>query len=525
MDISRREFLKNMALAGAFPAMMPAYQGGKPGRQPMNLLFIMTDQQPVSTMGCYGNSLNPTPHLDGLAKKSLRLDNFYIASFPCSPSRAGILTGLYPQGHNVFTNNMPLSDNIPSLGFLLRRAGYDNAYFGKSHLKGFMYRGEPGREPYNGYWYYNGKPSSGGLQLEKLKGGLGEDSPQLGFDTWAGGWKQYHDYLRKAGLGHHLKDAPYPGNHNDLPSAPNSEHRYSLLSREHHMASFFTQNAVRFLRSQPAKKKPFCLFLSYFGPHLPVAPPKPWNKKYSLQQCPLPANHRDKLEDKPSSQRENKYCYKLPEWKAHQFQDYIRRYYGYTSYIDFQIGNVLNTLKESGLSDNTIVVFTSDHGDMMGAHGLLYKINNSCYKEVGNVPFLISVPGFTRRESVSGGLVSSVDILPTLLELMGQKPVKEIHGKSFTSLLRQPEKPFRSRLFIHWGPNSIVSFDGVWKYARHAKADRDELYNLREDPGQLKNLMDEKKHTGLVKKKQQEIQDWLRETAHPYASTFRERGI
>jgi arylsulfatase A-like enzyme len=514
-----------MILGGTMQASMREYGIGKPPRRPMNLLFIMTDQQPVSTLGCYGNPLDPTPHLDGLAKKGLRLTNFYIGAFPCSPSRASILTGLYPQGHNVFTNNMVLADNIPSLGFLLRKTGYDTAYFGKSHLKGYMYRGEPGRQPFNGFWYYQGKPSPGGLLLQKIKGGQGEDSPQLGFGTWAGGWKQYHDYLQKAGLGDLLKDAPYPGNHNDLPSAPNSQHRYSLLSQEHHMASFFTQNAVRFLRSSSTKKNPFCLFLSYYGPHLPVAPPKPWNKKYSLGQCPLPANHHDTLEDKPSSQRENKYCYKLPGWNPRQFRDYIRRYYGYTSYIDSQIGRVLDTLKKSGLSDNTIVVFTSDHGDMMGAHGILYKMENSCYEEVGNVPFIISVPGTTRRASVSNGLVSSVDIFPTLLELLGLAPLKEVHGKSFAPLLRHPDKPFRSTLFIHWGPHSVVSFDGQWKYARHAKADTDELYNLRGDPGELKNLVNEKKYKALVKKKQQEIQAWLRETAHPYASIFRERDI
>ena len=122
--------------------------------KPFNLLFIMTDQQPVNTLGCYGNTLNPTPNLDQLAKSGTRLNNFYIGAFPCSPSRASILTGCYPQKHGVFTNNLILEDSIPSLGFILRSAGYQTAYFGKSHLKGYMYRGEPGRKPYDGYWFY-----------------------------------------------------------------------------------------------------------------------------------------------------------------------------------------------------------------------------------------------------------------------------------------------------------------------------------------------------------------------------------
>ena len=150
--ISRRKFLQTLAVGSAAAAGFSC-SGRDKSKGPPNLLVIMTDQQPVSTLGCYGNPLNPTPHLDRLAETGTRFTNFYIGAFPCSPSRATMLTGCYPQRHGVTTNNVVLSDEIPSLGFLLRDAGRATAYFGKSHLGGYMYRNTPNRKPYQGRWF------------------------------------------------------------------------------------------------------------------------------------------------------------------------------------------------------------------------------------------------------------------------------------------------------------------------------------------------------------------------------------
>lgn len=519
MSISRRDFLKT-AVGGAFFVSSLGCRISRSQKKPMNILFIMTDQQPVSTLGCYGNPLNPTPNLDRLANTGIRFTHFYIGAFPCSPSRASMFTGCFPQKHGVITNNIPLSDEIPSLGFLTRDSGRKTAYFGKSHLKGHMYRDMPWREPFNGAWYHRRIPSEKEFKMEKIKGGLGEDRPQLGFDTWAGGWKDYHAYLRDVGLGELLEEKPIPGNHNDLPSAPNSEHRYSLLPEEHHMASFFTQKAQEFLRKHRGNTQPFCMILSYYGPHLPVAPPQPWNEKYSIEQCPLPDNHYDTLEGKPKSQRTNDYCYKLPVWNENQFRDYIRRYYGYCAYLDSQIGRVLDTIRECGFEDNTIVMFTSDHGDMMTSHGYLYKMENCGYQELCNVPFIMRVPGVTWPGSVTHSLVSSVDILPTLMELTNIRGSDTIHGKSFVQLLSKPGRGFHDQVYIHWGPQSIVSFDGEWKFGLHANAEVDELYNLQQDPGEMKNLAKDKNYAGILNTKKKEIIAWLSDTGHPYGALF-----
>jgi arylsulfatase A-like enzyme len=259
------------------------------------------------------------------------------------------------------------------------------------------------------------------------------------------------------------------------------------------------------------------MVLSFYGPHLPVAPPKPWDEKYSLDQCPLPANHHDPLEGKPVEQKNNTVCYMQPHWEESRFRDYIRRYYGYCAYIDQQIGRVLDALTECGLDDSTIVIFTSDHGDMIAAHGFIYKMDNCCYRELANVPFIIRVPGVTEPGTASRSLIESVDIMPTLTGLFGLPGIAGVQGKSFRSVLSSPESPFRDSVFIHWNGSSFVTFDGQWKYALHTRSQTDELYHVREDPGEMLNLAAQAKYGEILKNKRQEIYRWLRSTGYPYA--------
>jgi arylsulfatase A-like enzyme len=206
-----------------------------------------------------------------------------------------------------------------------------------------------------------------------------------------------------------------------------------------------------------------------------------------------------------------------PHWEEAHFRDYIRRYYGYCAYIDQQIGRVLDTLTECGLDDNTIVIFTSDHGDLIAAHGFIYKMDTCCYQELANVPFIIRAPGMTEPGSVTQCLTESVDILPTLVDLLGLPEVSEVQGKSFRKVLASPNISFRDRVFIHWNGPSFINFDGQWKYALHSRSETDELYSLQEDPGEIKNLAMDPKFKEMLKKKRWEIYDWLQATDYPYA--------
>jgi arylsulfatase A-like enzyme len=482
-----------------------------------NLLWIMTDQQPISTIRAYGNERVQTPNMDSIAANGVRFDNFYIVGFPCSPSRASFLTGLLPHAHGVFTNNIPLDDKMVCLGDILKVHGYSTAYIGKWHLSGYMYRGIKGRKPFDGLWRYKVIPDpEEGVRLEKVPGGTGEDEPVHGFtDRWVGGWRHFKEYLTRVGLGELVERHPGLGNHNMLPSAPEGKHMYSKLPQEHHEAAFLSREAAQFIREHADGSRPFCVVLSIYGPHLPVAPPKPWDEMYDPKEVPLPSNFHDELIGKPRSQRLNKLCYRLPTWKEEQFRDYIARYWGYVSYIDHQIGEVLRTLEETGRMQDTIVLFTSDHGDMVGAHGMIFKLRCG-YDELMRVPFMIRYDGTLPRGVVCEALVSSVDVLPSLLELMGIPAPSGLQGRSFIPLLRGKRERIHDAVFTEILSTIIVRTDR-WKFCLNWRPrDLDELYDLRNDPGEMHNLAYEPEYAGVIEDMRRMIAEWLEETDHPF---------
>lgn len=506
---------------GAAAAGGLAVSGEAKGVRRPNILWVMTDQQPVSTLGCYGNTLNPTPNLDALAREGVRFDRFYIAAFPCSPSRASFLTGRYPQQHGITTNDIVLDPAIPTLGTLSRDAGYATAFFGKSHLNGNMYRFAEGEGPavfgpHDGHWQFKRVENDERYVYEKVPGGVGEDGPQMGFDEWGGGWEDYRAYLRAQGLGDLLKENPVLGNHNDMPSAGDHEHAYSRLPEEHHMAAYFRKRAVDFLGKRAPGDDPFCMVVSFYGPHLPVAPPRPWDTKYSLDDVQLPANHNDDLEDKPSGQSGNLRCYRLGSWSDEQYLDYIRRYYGYCAYIDAQIGMILDALEATGEGDDTIVVFTADHGDMVGAHGMIYKLAHCGYEELMRVPFLLRY-----RRGIQGGkttrrLTSSIDALPTLIDLAGLQRPDGLPGRSFAA--KPGGRDGDAYAFCNIMEISFMVTDGRWKFVANVNPRCcNELYDLKRDPGEMTNLVDDGEHSATQQRLRDAIARWLRDTSHPYA--------
>lgn len=512
MGISRRLFLKTGGAVAA--GMLPMWARAREERP--NVVFIMTDQQPVGAVGAYGNAGIRTPNIDRLAREGVRFDRFYIAAFPCSPSRACYFSGRHAHNHGVVTNDVFFSHDIPSLGSVLKAQGYSTGYVGKWHLSGQMYRGRE-NAPMENEWYYERVPSEDRFQFERKPGGTGEDVSQHGFDYWVGGWKQYHEYLRDVGLEAFAESKI--GNHNIAPSGPEGSHIHSEVPEEHHMSAFLAGRAVEFIERQKDHQAPFALVLSFYGPHLPVAPPKPWDTLYGLDEVPLPGNFPDDLEGKPARQRMNQRCYVQPRWTREQFRDYVRRYWGYSSYIDHQIGRVLSALDASGKAGNTIVIFTSDHGDMMASHGFVFKLGHCGYEELLRVPFLVRAPGRFRAGSVCDQLVSSVDVFPTLLTLMGIDVPEGVDGRNFLPALEG--RDVHEHVFCNSMDNNLTVIGKQWKYVLNwSPRDIDELYDLENDPGEMTNLARKEEYAGTVARMRGLALAWLKETGHPYAATI-----
>lgn len=522
MALTRRDFLRTTGIAGVALGT-GAVSLAQPAPRRLNILYVMTDQQPTSGAEGYGNPVIQTPALAELARRGCRFDRFYIAGFPCSPSRTCMMSGLYPHHHGVVQNDIIYDPQIPSFGDVCHAAGYDTGYFGKWHLGGNMYRGREDNRArgFGGDWYFRRVESPDGFKFEAAAGGVGEDKPQHGFTTWEGGWEQYHQWLRDQGQGELLTKFPSLGNHNDAPSGPEGTHHWSQIPAEYHMEAFFAGQADRFIRSHAGTGNPWCAVLSFFGPHSPVAPPRPWDEKYTLEQAGLPPNHYDKLEGKPITQRASAQCYMLPRWNDGQFMDYRRRYFGYCSYIDHQIGRVFQALQETNQWDNTIVVFTSDHGDMVGAHGMILKLGCCGYEELYRVPTFVHIPGVTRAGSSTDALASNIDFMPTLLEATGLSVPSNLDGKSLLPLLRGETSRHRQAIFSDCSDSSLITRDERHKFVLNWKRrDLDELYDLQSDPGEMTNLAYDPAHKATADQMRKRVLDWTAETTHPFAAVI-----
>ena len=449
--------------------------------------------------------------MDRLAEEGVLFDRAYVAAFPCSPSRASLLTGLYAHRHGVVTNDVLLDESTATLGNICAATGYATGYFGKWHLGGTMNRHGDG-------WYLKRTPHDTQFAFEQVDGGTGEDAPCSGFDEWVGGWQHYREYLRKVGFGKEVDENPSLGAHGILASGPDSEHCVSQIPAEHHVEAFIAGCAERFIRSSAESgTQPFAAVVSFYGPHLPVAPPRPWDEMYPLGAVPEPVGIGEDLAGKPSRQVDARQMHACG-WTVEQYVDYVRRYWGFVSYIDEQIGRVLCALDQSGQADNTIVLFTSDHGDMVGEHGLIYKLTGAVYDTLMRTPLILRYPPRLAGRMSCPQLVSNVDVLSSVLELAGIKVPSCIDGRSFLRAIDDSDAVHRDRVFADVMDKGIMVCDDQWKYGFHwTLANADELYDLHTDPHEERNLSADPAQAERVAQMRRHIAEWLRETGHPYA--------
>ncbi|MBK8505938.1 MAG: sulfatase-like hydrolase/transferase [Saprospiraceae bacterium] len=270
--------------------------------------------------------------------------------------------------------------------------------------------------------------------------------------------------------------------------------------------------------------------MSYFGPHLPVAPPKPWDTLFSLAEINLPPNFHDDLKDKPKRQKEISAGYFQSPWNQDQYKDYIRRYWGYCGYIDQEIGRIFNSLKKSGQWENTFIVFTSDHGDMLTAHGMIFKLGSNGYEELFRVPAIFKIPGIKGVGSEYSALTSSIDILPTILHAAQIQAHQGIDGENLLPIFNHQQSSVRDFVFseIHstgQDGKTIICRNMQFKYVYHwLSQDVDELYDLTKDPGELINLISDAQHRETVQLMQNKIIQWSRETNHHYADLISKKA-
>lgn len=466
-----------------------------------NVLFLVSDDL-NNFLGCYGDPRAKTPHLDKLAARGVRFERAYCAFPLCGPSRNSFLTGLYPNSTGILANAQIFRQTIPahrSMPQAFRNAGYFAARIGK-------------------LYHYN---------VPKSIGTNGHDDP--------GSWELELnpagvDRLAEESKIFSLTPGEFGGTLSWLASqAPDAQHTDGLNAAD---AEWVLERCAK------RKDRPFFLAVGFFRPHTPyVAPQDPYFGFYPESEMPVVENVKEDQADIPPPG--------LGSYKKEQDQltDDLRRkcvqaYYASISFMDAQVGRVVAALDRLGLSDNTIIVFTSDHGYHMGEHGLWQKM--SLFEESARVPLLIVAPGASVKAGVAQSPVSQVDLFPTLAELCGVPAPDNLQGQSLAPMLKDPSFAGRgwalTQVMRGGGPNRAsvttnVGSDGPrffgyslrtarWRYTEwdEGKQGR-ELYDHDADQRELKNLASDPAHSATVAELSTKLREAVRTTFPPSGTT------
>ena len=453
---------------------------GKP-----NVLLFMVDQMQWNAMGCAGNTEIRTPNLDRLAENGIVFNRMYCSAYPSSPSRGVLMTGLYPEFNGVANNDMIMPAYVPTVGTVFKENGYRTAWFGKMHLGG----NPEGKKALHVSWE-NGEHKA--ELIENWNGRPADDFPQLGFDYWIGTVGPYKQYLKDSGVWESIPDAEkkVKGGHNIAPAGDKDikcAAGYSLVPEEHHIEAYFASKAVEYIRDNARDGRPFCMGVSFEGPHPPYNPPKPWDDMYSPDDISLPESLNDPLEGSRAFYKKDK-KYVRERMTDEQIRANRAIYYGFVSYIDKQVGRVLDELDRQGLTENTIILFVSDHGDLHGEHGYINKIFGS-FEELVRVPFIISGPGIAAGKKTES-LASMVDVFPTLTEICGIDGPDVVHGRSFSAVLKDPETKYKDEVILFMGGKNLMRITEQYKYMKWFAGKKPETYDLVNDPHELESLTD-----------------------------------
>ena len=444
------------------------------GKRP-NILWIGVDQLRADTLSSYGNTVCQTPNLDNLARRGTRFTNAHSPSSLCTPARGSMFTGRYAFCHGMGTNcdmYHSLAREMPDpslfLHYRLRDAGYRLGYVGKWHV---------GTDKGPAHYGFEGMSLPGYGNIRADDG--------------------YSDYLARHGLNYHI-DGTLFGNAGNKTLLAGLWNGPVESTPAHYLANYTTS----LIDSLSERGEPFFITTQFWAPHMPHLPSREYYQTHDRSAIEPWRNFDDALTGKPEYiRRQREDFYRTPPEGWEQWRELVGLYYDATAMVDAEIGRIVSHLEKTGLADNTVIIFTSDHGDMTGSHaGSLDK--GFMYEEAHRVPLMFCWPGAVPEGRVSDELVSNMDIFPTLLDLTGVDAAgtgeeDDLDGLSLTAAMSSDkDDPFRDELLLEfhglrflYSQRGIVTRDG-WKYI-FTPGDRDEVYNLNDDPGELENLIEE----------------------------------
>ncbi len=435
-----------------------------------NILLIIADSAQQTAYGCYGHPHVRTPVIDSLASDGVRFTNAFTTAPVCHPSRSSIDTGLFPHKSGILNNSwgkgsypFRIGEDAPSYVRTLQGLGYRTGYTGQRHLREELFDDVvPGA--YTGF------------RMKGLRETARSDRPK-------------HAYYGEL----------------DLPL-------------DQHRDAFSVRGAIELMQKYAASDQPWLIQCEYDGPHYPALIPKEYARMYDPAQVEPPSNFDDPFEGKQEIHARAK-VRQINEPFNDTWRNFIAHYWGYVSMLDAFTGQILSELDRLGLSEDTLVIFTSDHGDLIGAHGIASKYP-MMYDEVLKVPLVARWPGRFPAGLVCDDFVSHVDLLPTIIEVAGGTLDAEVHGRSWVPLVQgEPLETARTSIYaqLHGlGAGNWYSLRMVrssdWKYVFSPFA-VEELYDLRSDPGEVRNVAADRPEQVQVMR--QELLSWMEDVGDP----------
>lgn len=451
-----------------------------------NILLIMADQLRYDALGCYGNTQIHTPNIDSIALNGSTFDNHYIQNPVCSPSRCSILTGRYPRNHGVRDNGVPLRDEELTFPELLRGNGYHTAAIGKMHLT-TQFRPKVNEEddwPDDRYGFeevHTTCDTKTGEYLEWLQ----QASP-----------KDY-EIVKMQGERKAKEDRASAADKtvNGPPQVYASE-----VNSQYHQSTWIADRVIDLI-NETTGGHPFFALCSFVDPHHPFDPPAPYSTMYDPDKLAPPIWQEGELEDKPPHfMRHRTGCgfsnekYDYRRLSRHEWGEVKAAYYGMISLMDDQIGRILTAIRDKGLEEDTLILFTSDHGELLGDHGLLFK-GPFLYDCLIKAPMIIKWSGTIPKGARYRQLTEHVDIASTILDYAGIRAAGGMQGMSIAPILRGDAGGGHSCTLTEfncydWGLAAKTLVTADYKLTYYAGERFGELYDRCTDPQELVNLWD-----------------------------------
>jgi arylsulfatase A-like enzyme len=476
-----------------------------------NVLFIICDQLNAAALSSYNGPVN-TPNIDRLGSEGVLFTDATCVLPFCSPTRASLITGRYPHSVGITYNVNISSDEGIHAGDittekLLYEAGYNTYHFGKWHL------GSLDLSYYTGGYFTKEYAAEMKDKLDSVR--LTDPATWMAFYTDMAIPVEINPEHKKAvdRLGNKWSDKIYAEFITDMgrQTQPVEEHLDVRIADE----------TIAKILSMKNASKPFMITCSFNNPHDPNVIPSPYYEMFDPDEIKLPANiHTRELRFENSWSREI-----VSELGEPSLREFLRIYYGQVKIIDDQVGRILKALEETGMLDNTLIIFTADHGDMMGGHGMVWKSNGSFYEEIVRVPLLMRYPPLLNPQ-VSSLNTNSTDIMPTILEAVHLDIPEKAQGLSLLPYITEKKgktdfRPYNicerisknshSRSQIPEQNGSFMVRNNVWKYVLYPDGD-EYLYNLQNDPGEVRNLANNLEMGSQKKEMQRYLIGWLDET-------------